>query len=63
MVDYGFRELPIAMRHAEAVRTLPQHHRDPFDRMLVVQARLESLTIVSCDAALRSYNVPMLWGS
>ena len=46
---------------AEAVRKLPIHHRDPFDRMLVAQARVEALTLVSRDPALRLYDAPVVW--
>jgi len=59
--DYGFDALPITVAHADAVRTLPPHHRDPFDRMLVAQARIEDLTIVSRDPALRAYEVARIW--
>lgn len=59
--DYGFRPLPIAIEHGDAVRSLPPHHRDPFDRMLVAQARLENLTLVSRDLALRAYDVRVAW--
>lgn len=59
--DYGFDALPITVAHADAVRTLPPHHRDPFDRLLVVQAQLEGLTIVSRDPAMRLYPVPVVW--
>ena len=56
----GFDELPITARHAAAVRDLPSHHRDPFDRLLVAQARLETLTLVTVDRALRQSGVPLL---
>lgn len=59
--DYGFRELPISIRHADRVRLLPPHHRDPFDRLLVAQALVENLVIVSADRALRRYDVPVVW--
>ena len=58
--EQGFRELPVSGRHAVAVRELPGHHRDPFDRMLVAQARLEGLTVVTADRALAAYDVPIL---
>lgn len=61
VADYGFVELPILISHAAAVRQLPHHHRDPFDRMLVAQASIEALTLVSRDAALRLYNAPVVW--
>jgi PIN domain nuclease of toxin-antitoxin system len=52
----GFRPLPVTNEHALAVRTLPPVHSDPFDRMLVAQARLNSLTLVTADAALLRYD-------
>ncbi len=58
----GFGELPIRSAHAELVRALPHHHRDPFDRMLVSQALLEGLSLVSCDSAIKAYDVAVLWG-
>jgi PIN domain nuclease of toxin-antitoxin system len=59
--DYGFDALPITVAHADAVRALPPHHRDPFDRLLVVQAQIEGLTLVSRDPAMRLYTVPVVW--
>ena len=53
-------ELPIRWRHAGVVSALPRHHDDPFDRMLVAQARIEGLVLVSYDPALRKYDVPLL---
>jgi PIN domain nuclease of toxin-antitoxin system len=60
LVDAGFEELPIAATHAELAADLPAHHRDPFDRMLVAQAQLESLTLVTADRALEPYEVELL---
>lgn len=60
--DYGFDPLPVTVAHADAVRSLPPHHRDPFDRLLVVQAQLEDLTLVSRDPVMRLYAVPVVWG-
>lgn len=51
----GFEPLPVDFEHAEATSALPPLHRDPFDRMLVAQARVESLTLVTQDPAIRSY--------
>ncbi|MGQ0664269.1 MAG: PIN domain nuclease [Pseudomonadota bacterium] len=48
----------MTLRHALAVRTLPRHHGDPFDRILVPQARLEGMTLLGADAALARTNVP-----
>ncbi len=53
--------LPISPLHAEAVGELPWHHRDPFDRLLVAQARAERLSIVSSDQALAQYGVEVVW--
>lgn len=52
--------LPITIHHAIAAGALPRHHDDPFDRMLVAQARLEGLTIVTRDEQLARYGVPLL---
>lgn len=57
----GFRELPVEMRHAAGVARLPFHHRDPFDRLLVSQALVETLTIVSADPVFRRYGVKRIW--
>jgi PIN domain nuclease of toxin-antitoxin system len=51
----GIERLPISFEHAEATVTLPALHRDPFDRMLVSQARIEGLTLVTRDAQIRAY--------
>lgn len=62
VADSGFEELPLLLRHAQALTGLPPHHRDPFDRMLVAQAMIEGLTIVTRDSALRPYRVPIIPG-
>jgi PIN domain nuclease of toxin-antitoxin system len=56
----GFRLLPISVAHAAAVRQLPPIHRDPFDRMLVAQAGLEGLTIVTSDKVMARYGVAVM---
>jgi len=56
----GFLELPITIRHGEAVRTLPMIHRDPFDRLLVAQSIEEGLTLVTSDSRLIRYGIPIL---
>jgi len=56
----NFTELPVLGEHASAVRTLPRHHGDPFDRLLIAQARCEGLTLVTRDRHLASYDVPVL---
>jgi PIN domain nuclease of toxin-antitoxin system len=60
IVEEGFRPLPITHLHAQRVRDLPFHHRDPFDRLLVAQAQAEDLTLVTGDAALAAYDVRVL---
>ena len=56
----GLESLPISHTHALRVAGLPRHHDDPFDRLLVAQAQLEGLTIVTADAAFERYDVPVL---
>jgi PIN domain nuclease of toxin-antitoxin system len=58
--EASFTALPITIEHGIAAGRLPLHHRDPFDRMLVAQAQLEGLTIVTRDAALARYQVAIL---
>lgn len=56
----GFRELPITAFHAEQAGSLPPHHTDPFDRMLVAQAQAEGLVLVTRDANIPRYGVRTL---
>jgi PIN domain nuclease of toxin-antitoxin system len=58
--DMGFRELPVTHAHAIAAGRLPVHHFDPFDRMLVAQAMVEGLTLVTRDADIQRYDVEVL---
>ncbi|MBO9534903.1 MAG: type II toxin-antitoxin system VapC family toxin [Solirubrobacteraceae bacterium] len=61
-VDAGFLLLAIQPRHAWAVQHLPlDKHRDPFDRMLVAQAKTDGLPIISADKALDEYEIARLW--
>ncbi|MBM3885940.1 MAG: type II toxin-antitoxin system VapC family toxin [Gemmatimonadetes bacterium] len=57
----GFLPLPISMEHAQVAGALPKHHRDPFDRVLVAQAREERLALVSNEALFDDYEVPRVW--
>lgn len=57
----GIQTLEISLRHTARVAELPQHHGDPFDRMLVAQALCESMTLVSRDRELAKYGVKLLW--
>ena len=56
----GFEGLAITHAHALAVAALPLLHRDPFDRVLVAQARIEGLTLVTADATLEAYDVALV---
>lgn len=56
----GFSTLAVSVAHAVGVASLPDHHDDPFDRLLIVQARFEGLTIVTSDTAFDDYDVPVL---
>ena len=58
---HRFTPLNITTEHALAVETLPPHHADPFDRMLVAQSQVEKLTLVTRDGRLRAYAVPIIW--
>jgi PIN domain nuclease of toxin-antitoxin system len=55
--ESGFLELPITFRHAQRVAGLPAHHRDPFDRLLIAQAEVEGLTLVTRDPVFERYAV------
>jgi len=55
VADCGFAELPVTAAHAAAVRDLPRHHADPFDRLLLAQAANEGLQLVSADDGFRRY--------
>ena len=59
--DNGFDVLPIEPRHTAALITLPFHHKDPFDRLMVAQALVEGIGIVSSDAILDRYGVRRIW--
>ena len=57
----GFEPLPVTADHAWAVRELPHHHRDPFDRLLIAQARVERLPILTADPAFAAYDIEAIW--
>jgi PIN domain nuclease of toxin-antitoxin system len=56
-----FHELPVTLRHAEQLGRLAPHHTDPFDRMLVAQAQVERVTLVTHDRQFTPYDVPIIW--
>jgi PIN domain nuclease of toxin-antitoxin system len=57
----GLLELPLRYAHGEAMQHLPDHHSDPFDRMLIAQAQCEELTIITHDGKFEKYPVAILW--
>ena len=57
---YGFTELQITFKHVEVAAALPFHHHDPFDRLLVAQALVEDLILITSDKKLALYGVPVL---
>lgn len=57
----GVDMLPITARHADRVGTLPMHHRDPFDRLLIAQAEVENIALVTGDEAMNDYEAEVIW--
>lgn len=63
MMQLGAKSLSITASHAVQASALPLHHRDPFDRMLIAQAQMEEMMLVSADSIFRQYNVSILWAA
>ena len=61
VAELGFFQVPITRTQVWAVRDLPLHHRDPFDRLLVAQARDLGIPLVTADEAFSAYDVAVLW--
>lgn len=59
LLDNGYLELPVASEHAVATGTLPPLHRDPFDRLLVAQAQVEGITLLTADPVVAQYPGPI----
>jgi PIN domain nuclease of toxin-antitoxin system len=57
---YALRPLPVTVEHALSAGALPVHHKDPFDRMLIAQARAEGLSIVTADRIFAAYSVELV---
>ena len=57
----GIELFPVNVNHILALDTLPHHHRDPFDRILVAQAKVENMLLVSKDSVFTQYSIPVLW--
>jgi PIN domain nuclease of toxin-antitoxin system len=62
LTELSVAPLPISAEHALAASSLPPHHRDPFDRLLIAQAQHEGLTLVTVDRVFQAYDVPLLFG-
>jgi PIN domain nuclease of toxin-antitoxin system len=58
---HGFNQLPISVEHALHAASLPLHHRDPFDRMLIAQSLMENMLIVTPDVAFNPSGVKRIW--
>jgi PIN domain nuclease of toxin-antitoxin system len=61
MLAQGIRPLPITHNHALGVSALPMHHKDPFDRLLIAQARAEDMVILAADRSFARYEVAIRW--
>lgn len=59
--DNGFRVLAIEPRHTAALTTMLYHHKDPFDRLIIAQAMVENVSLVSVDSGFDAYGVTRLW--
>lgn len=59
LLDNGYRELPVGSEHAVAIDSLPPLHKDPFDRLLVAQAMVEGITLLTADAWVAQYPGPV----
>lgn len=60
LADEAFQQLPVSWRHAREVESLPELHRDPFDRMLIAQSRVEGLTLATHDENILRYDLSTL---
>ena len=63
LADEGISTLAVEQRHALAVAGLPWHHQDPFDRMLIAQARVDDCAVLTADPAFLAYEVEVIWAS
>jgi PIN domain nuclease of toxin-antitoxin system len=61
VATFGLIELPLTSEHAVEASLLPRHHRDPWDRLLVAQARVEGVALLTADAAIHRYEVTTIW--
>lgn len=61
LVEYGFTELPVSVAHAQRAGAIPGPHKDPFDRMLIAQALVDGISLVSNEEIFDSYGVVRIW--
>ncbi len=61
ILEGGFAGMPVTLRHGELAGSLPLHHKDPFDRVLIAQAQVERLTLISNERLFDRYGVARLW--
>jgi PIN domain nuclease of toxin-antitoxin system len=61
LAEQGIIPLPILHQHSLAVYDLPKHHSDPFDRLLIAQAQMEEMVVLTADSVFRSYQVAIVW--
>ena len=60
-IDAGLHILPIEWHHSSAVVNMPLHHKDPFDRLIIAQALIENMPVVSGDPIFKSYGLKIVW--
>ena len=58
---HNFQALPVHIHHATRVYTLPMHHTDPFDRLLIAQSQVEAMPLLTADVDIRKYDVEVVW--
>jgi PIN domain nuclease of toxin-antitoxin system len=61
ITEYRIQPMPILLSHAVAVFRLPDIHRDPFDRLLIAQSRLEEIPLITGDEYIRKYDIATIW--
>lgn len=59
--DNGLQIIPVELEHVLALQSLPAHHKDPFDRLRIAQARTENAALVSKDKAFLNYQIDLVW--
>ncbi|MBL6985912.1 MAG: type II toxin-antitoxin system VapC family toxin [Methylobacter sp.] len=60
-INNGLQILPIETNHIFALADLPYHHKDPFDRLLLTQSKIESLNLASADTVFQQYEIDLFW--